>query len=66
MIGKLNNFEVVLIPVFHGRREHHENAFHIFLPASKTTWIFLNLDSNLHDFKFWIALFWMSKRFMLN
>jgi len=55
MIGKLNKFEVVLIPVFHGRREHHENALHIFLPTSKTTWIFLNLDSNLHDFKFWMA-----------
>ena len=55
MIGKLNNFEVVLIPVFHGQREHHENALHIFLPTSKTTWIFLNLDSNLHDFKFWMA-----------
>ncbi len=55
MIGKLNNFEVVLIPVFHGRREHHENALHIFLPTSKTTWIFFNLDSNLHDFKFWMA-----------
>ncbi len=55
MIGKLNSFEVVLIPVFHGRREHHENALHIFLPTSKTTWIFLNLDSNLHDFKFWMA-----------
>ena len=55
MIGKLNDFEVVLIPVFHGRREHHENALHIFLPDSKTTWIFLNLDSHLHDFKFWMA-----------
>ncbi len=55
MIGKLNNFDVVLIPVFHGRRGHHENALHIFLPTSQTTWIFLNLDSNLHDFKFWMA-----------
>jgi transcriptional regulator with XRE-family HTH domain len=55
IIAKLNTFEVVLIPVFHGRREHHENALHIFLPTSKTTWIFLNLDSNLHDFKFWMA-----------
>ena len=55
MIGKLNNFEVILVPVFHGKCEHHENALHIFLPTSKTTWIFLNLDSNLHDFKFWMA-----------
>lgn len=55
MIGKFNNFEVVLIPVFHEQREHHENALHIFLPTSRTTWIFLNLDTNLHDFKFWMA-----------
>lgn len=55
LIGKLNEFEVVLIPVFHGHREHHENALHIYLPTSKTTWIFLNLDSNLHDFNFWMA-----------
>lgn len=55
MIGKLNSFDVVLIPVFHGQREYHENALHIFLPASKTTWILLNLDSNIHDFKFWMA-----------
>lgn len=55
LIDKLNDFEIVLIPAFHGQREHHENALHIYLPASKTTWIFLNLDSNLHDFKFWMA-----------
>ncbi|MCG2830209.1 MAG: helix-turn-helix transcriptional regulator [Desulfobacteraceae bacterium] len=55
LINKLNEFEVVLIPVLHGHREHHENALHIYLPTSKTTWIYLNLDSNIHDFKFWIA-----------
>lgn len=55
LIKKLNEFEVVLIPVFHGQKEHHENALHIHLPKSKTTWIYLNLDSNIHDFKFWMA-----------
>lgn len=55
LIKKLNEFEVVLIPVFHGQKEHHENALHIYLPNSKTTWIYLNLDSNIHDFKFWMA-----------
>jgi len=55
MIGKLNSFDVVLIPVFHGQREYHENALHIFLPTSETTWILLNLNSNIHDFKFWMA-----------
>jgi len=52
---KLNEFEVILIPVFHGQKEHHENALHIYLPNSRTTWIYLNLDSNIHDFKFWMA-----------
>jgi len=55
LINKLNGFEVILIPVFHGQKEHHENALHIYLPNSKTTWIYLNLDSNIHDFKFWMA-----------
>ncbi len=55
IIEKINEFEVILIPVFHGDKENHENALHIFLPSSKTTWIYLNLDSNVHDFKFWMA-----------
>lgn len=55
LINKLNDFDVILIPVFHGQKEHHENALHIYLPNSKTTWIYLNLDSNIHDFKFWMA-----------
>lgn len=55
LIERLNAFEAVLIPVFHGSRDQHENALHIHLPASKTTWIYLNLDVNLHDFNFWIA-----------
>jgi transcriptional regulator with XRE-family HTH domain len=55
IIKKLTEYEVVLIPVLHGQREHHENALHIFLPSSKSTWIFLNLDSKIHDFKFWMA-----------
>jgi transcriptional regulator with XRE-family HTH domain len=55
LIHKIIEFEVVLIPVFHGNKQNHENALHIFLPSSKTTWIYLNIDSNIHDFKFWMA-----------
>ena len=55
LIKKINAFEVILIPVFHGSKENHENALHILLPSSNTTWIYLNLDSNTHDFKFWMA-----------
>lgn len=55
LIQKILEFEVVLIPVFHGNKQNHENALHIFLPASKTTWIYLNIDSHILDFKFWMA-----------
>lgn len=26
-----------------------------FLPESDTTWVYLNLDTNVHDLKFWMA-----------
>lgn len=55
LINKIIEFDVILIPVFHGSKSNHENALHIFLPSSNTTWIYLNLDSNIHDFKFWMA-----------
>lgn len=55
LIRKINDFEVILIPVFHGAKENHENALHIYLPSSNTTWIYLNLDTYIHDFKFWMA-----------
>ena len=50
--GKLH---AVLIPVHWGQKDKHENALHIHLPESHTTWIYLNLDCRLHDFKFWMA-----------
>lgn len=55
LIKHFEKFAVVVIPVFWGHREAHENALHIHLPASGTTWIYLNLDSQTHDFKFWMA-----------
>ncbi|MCH7869608.1 MAG: helix-turn-helix domain-containing protein [Myxococcales bacterium] len=55
LIEHFERFSVVLIPVFWGDRKAHENALHIHLPDSKTTWIYLNLDSQTHDFKFWMA-----------
>jgi transcriptional regulator with XRE-family HTH domain len=50
--GKLH---AVLIPVHWGHKDKHENALHIHLPESHTTWIYLNLDCRLHDFKFWMS-----------
>jgi transcriptional regulator with XRE-family HTH domain len=54
-IAKFARLHAVIIPVLWGAREYHGNALNIHLPDSKTTWIFLNLDSNTVDFKFWMA-----------
>ena len=55
LIQKFIDLEVVLIPVLWGSKQNHENALRIYLPSSKTTWIYLNLDSNAHDFLFWMV-----------
>src|SRR5450830_436417 len=38
-----------------GKKDGHENAVHVLLPKSGTTWVYLNLDTYLPDFKFWMA-----------
>ena len=55
LIGRFKDLQAVIVPVMWGRKARHENALHIYLPGTQTTWIFLNLDSELHDFKFWMA-----------
>jgi transcriptional regulator with XRE-family HTH domain len=55
LIGKFNQLQAIIVPVLWGEQQHHGNALNIFLPDSKTTWVFLNLDSSIVDFKFWMA-----------
>jgi transcriptional regulator with XRE-family HTH domain/Zn-dependent peptidase ImmA (M78 family) len=55
LIQFFDNLHAVLIPVLWGKKKRHENAIHIYLPDSQTTWIFLNLDTQVVDFKFWMA-----------
>ena len=55
LIEFFDELHAFLIPVLWGKKELHENAIHIYLPESQTTWIFLNLDTNIIDFKFWMA-----------
>lgn len=55
LIKRFAEMQTVLIPVLWGKKGHHENALHIFLPDSMTTWVYLNLDVAIHDFKFWMA-----------
>ena len=55
LIRRFRELQAVLIPVLWGARDRHENALHVHLPESTTTWVYLNLDSEAHDFKFWMA-----------
>ena len=55
LIDKFARLHAVIIPVLWGEQKYHGNALNIHLPDSGVTWIFLNLDSNAIDFKFWMA-----------
>lgn len=50
---KLN--DAVLVPVLWGEKQNHKNALHILLPSERVTFVYLNLDTHLEDFKFWMA-----------
>jgi transcriptional regulator with XRE-family HTH domain len=45
----------VIVPVMYGKRDQHENAMHVYLPDSRTSWVYLNLETKIMDFKFWMA-----------
>lgn len=55
LIKRFNDLQAVIVPVMWGKKERHENALHIYLPKSMTTWVYLNLDTEVNDFKFWMA-----------
>jgi transcriptional regulator with XRE-family HTH domain len=55
IIGEFSSCGAVLAPVLWGTKGNHENALHIRLPQEDVTFIFLNLDTRLEDFKFWMA-----------
>lgn len=55
LIGEFKCSGAVLVPVLWGAKGNHENALHIRLPKEDVTFIFLNLDTCIEDFKFWKA-----------
>ena len=55
LIRHFGELQTVMVPVLWGAKQRHENAVHIYLPDSHSTWVYLNLDTNHHDFKFWMA-----------
>ena len=55
LIREFKRAGAVLVPVLWGEKKRHENALHIGLPKENVTFIFLNLDTRIEDFKFWMA-----------
>lgn len=55
IIGEFKDCGAVLVPVLWGKKQRHENALHIFLPKENTTFVYLNLDTRIEDFKFWMS-----------
>lgn len=55
LIGQFQKNAAILVPVLWGKKDRHENALHIRLPEEDVTFVYLNLDVKLVDFKFWIA-----------
>jgi transcriptional regulator with XRE-family HTH domain len=55
LIKQFSSNGAVIVPVMWGEKHEHKNALHILLKQEKVTFIFLNLDTYLEDFKFWMA-----------
>lgn len=55
LIGEFVDNGAVVVPVMWGTQKSHRNALHILLPHEQATFILLNLDVYLEDFKFWMA-----------
>jgi transcriptional regulator with XRE-family HTH domain len=55
LIDQFETNGAVIVPVLWGEKQNHKNALHILLRTEHATFIFLNLDTRLEDFKFWMA-----------
>lgn len=55
LITEFDANDAVIIPSMWGSKVRHENALHILLPSEQVTFIYLNLDTHIEDFKFWMA-----------
>lgn len=54
LVKSCRELKIVLLPVLWGEKDRKYNALSIYLPVSRTNWVFLNLDVKPMDFKFWI------------
>lgn len=56
LLSLLQDFGAILVPVYwNQQRQGHENALSIYLPRSKSAWVFVNLYSRIDEFNAWLA-----------
>ena len=55
LISIFNGNTAYIVPVLWGDKDNKSNGIHIYLPESNTDWIYINLDSFIYDFKFWLT-----------
>lgn len=55
LISEFAANDALIVPVLWGERQNHGNALHILLKSLRVTFIYLNLDTHIEDFKFWMA-----------
>lgn len=55
LVKEFKDNDALLIPTLWGEKQNHKNALHILLPDQSVTFVYLNLDTHLEDFKFWMA-----------
>lgn len=55
LIEFFHRLHIVLIPVMWGDKKHYANGLNIFIPETKTTYVYLNIDSTVLDLNFWMA-----------
>lgn len=55
LIKEFKDNDALLVPTLWGEKQNHKNALHILLPDTSVTFVYLNLDTHLEDFKFWMA-----------
>ena len=53
LIQFINNTGSFFVPVLWSEKEK-ANACHLYLPKSKSRWIYVNLDTQILDIKFWL------------
>ena len=55
IVAYIRNSGAVIIPVPWGATSHPVNGIHVFLPDSRTNWLYVNVDTPILDAKFWLV-----------